>query len=105
MHPVRDEIRNTVFQLLFEYSGKRSITEDSMISADLHIRGGDAVQALDELEDRFNVDLRPLIERDPMERTGLLHRLFGVPPRRSGVDVSVRELIDYLVDAQTREQT
>ena len=69
-----------------------------MVGADLHVYGGDCVELLDKLEGLFSVDLRPLIERGPLERTGALHRLFGIPPRRSGVDVSVKELIDFIVE-------
>ena len=97
MQPVTKDVEPAVFDVLREYAGKKTVTEDSLLAADLHIDGSDSVEVLDKLEELFRVDLRPLIERGPLERNTVFHRMFGVPPRKSGVDVSVRELIDFIL--------
>ncbi len=99
-----DKVREAVCKLINEFAGKQPFTGDSMLGADLHIYGSDSVEFLDKLENLFSVDLRPLVERGPLERTGFWSRMFGVTPRPSGVDISVNELIDFIDRERRRSE-
>ena len=85
-----------VIDIIGKYAPGQEIAEDAFIARDLRILGGDGAELLDELEARFGVDLRPLIERGPLEQNSILHKIFGAEPRKSGVDVSVAEIISFV---------
>ncbi len=96
------QIDQQVYEIVAKYVASDQFDPDALLCRDLSICGGDSVEFLDELEDRFQVDLRPLVERGPLERNSRLHRLFGVTPRRSGVDVSTNEVIDFIKSGRVR---
>jgi hypothetical protein len=68
-----------------------------LIGQEIGLNGGDSVQFLDELEDRFGVSLEPLVQgkiiRDPPSS---IRRLLELPGRQIS-DFTVAELVDYLV--------
>ena len=93
-----DDIENEILAVIRKYALSKSVSLDVMLGRELGIRGGDSVEFLDELEGRFNVDLRPLVERGPLEQNTLMHRFFGIEPRCSGVDFTGRELVEFIRD-------
>lgn len=97
MQRVSDQqIDTDVLEIVAKYSLIPDFSTDALLGRDLGIRGGDAVELLDELESHFGVDLRPLVENGPKERDTFVHRLFGIESRRSGIDVSTRQVIDFI---------
>ena len=88
-----------VIDVVRKYCGGLSVRRADYICGDLGIAGGDVVELLEELESTFGVDLRPLVERGPVERNSFWHRLCGVEPRQSGVDVRVEEIASFITSS------
>lgn len=91
-----------MLEIAGRYSGHQAAGPDAHIARDLGIAGGDAVEFLDELEEVFGVDLKPLIERGPYERNSYLHLLVGIERRRSGVDVTCRDIAAFIDERLNR---
>lgn len=99
---MNDEVCRDILEIVRKYAGNDDFDADSFVGSDLGILGSDFVELLYGLEDRFDVDLRPLVERGPLERTTIFHRLMGIPSRRSGVDVTVREIASFIKESRSR---
>ena len=92
-----DRLAQDVLAVLRRYSGRREIGLDQMISRDVGIGGGDGVQLLEELEERFGTDLDPLMQAEAryLPRRWI-DRLRGRDHGPRSVDLTVRRLIDYI---------
>ena len=90
------DLLTRILTIVHNYAGSQLVNPDAYLASDLGIFGGDAVELLDELEERFGVDLHPLIERGPYERNSFWHRLFMITPRQAGVDVTSREIAEFI---------
>jgi hypothetical protein len=105
--PVENDptLAQEVISILKDYSGRKSIELDQMIVRDVGINGSDGVLILYDLEERFGVDLNPLVEAHttflpPNWFDRLRGREHG--PRRA--DLTVRQLIEF-IEAGTAEET
>jgi hypothetical protein len=86
-----------IMAILKRYSGRKTIALDGMIGRDVGIYGGDGVQAAEEIEEKFNVDLRPLIEEHSTNRgPSWIDRLLGRRRGRQVADMSVRDLVEFV---------
>lgn len=78
-------------------AGRKTVELDQLIGRDVGIYGGDGVELLDELEERYGVPLDRLIKQ---HRTFLpprwFDRLLGRSQGPANVDLTVRQLIDYI---------
>ena len=93
----RCELEEAIVSVLKDFSGRSVIDVDEMIGRDLGIRGGDGVQILYELEERFKIDLEPLIQSSTTYLPpSWLDRLRGRKHVLPTADVSVRELVCYI---------
>jgi hypothetical protein len=91
------DIESTTLTLLRNYSGKTTVNPDQMINKDLGIDGWDGILILEELEEIFKLDLRPLIDSvttylPPTWWDKLRRRTRGARV----ADLTVRDLIDYV---------
>ena len=103
--PVENEptLAKEIISILKDYSGRKAIELDQMIGRDVGINGSDGVLILYELEERFGVDLNPLVEAHtsflpPTWFDRLRGRKHGPP----NADLTVRQLIDF-IEARTAE--
>lgn len=92
-----EDIEVATLPILRRYSGKKAVYLDQMVTKDLGIEGWDSIAVLEELEEKFEVDLRPLVDSvttylPPTWWDKLWGRKRGAPI----ADISVRELIDYI---------
>lgn len=104
--PIANEqdLEEQVISILKNISGAKTITVDQMIGRDVGIYGGDGVEAVEELEEKFGIDLDPLIQAHtqflpPRWFDRLRGRKHGPP----NADLTVRELIDYIAKETGRE--
>ena len=75
----------------------QDIQASHFIGRDLGVLGGDAVEFLNHLESEYDVDLRPLVETGPPpKRQPWWTWITGAKVINSGVDVTVRELAEYI---------
>lgn len=90
-------LEDQILETLRAYSGSKSVSLDQLIGRDLGIVGLDGVLILDELEEKFAVDLNPLIEaHTSFLQPSWLDRLRGRKHGRPNADLTVGELIDYI---------
>lgn len=90
-------LEEEIISCLKDFSGRRTIHLDDWISRDIGIYGGDGVEILYELEDRFKVDLNALIDAattypPPTWWDRLCGRKHGWPR----ADVTVRAMTEYI---------
>ena len=95
----KEDVERQVLDIAKSFRGKNSVILPSdYLGADAGIVGGDSVEFLDEVEARFGVDLKPLVERGPPPRRQPWWTwISGTPITKTGVDVTVNELVDYIV--------
>jgi len=99
----REHLQEEIVSILKRYSGTKSIGLDEMIGREVGLNGMDGVEILYELEERFNVDLNPLIEAHTMySPPSWFGRLLGREHGRPYADLTVRELIDYIASQGQR---
>lgn len=97
-------LEEEIVLVLKKYSSRGTIAHDQLIGRDVGIYGGDGVQILYELEDRFKVDLKPLIDSVTVFRPpNWLDRLRGRKEGPAHADLTVGQLIEYIVN-ETRRQ-
>ena len=94
-----------IISVICGFSGRRTVFLDQLIGRDLGIYGLDGVEILYELEERFGVDLDPLVKAHmtylpPTWWDRLRGRSQGPPV----ADMTVGELVEYIL-ARTREET
>ena len=102
--PVTGErsLEEEVISILRAVSGAKAIAADQMVGRDVGIDGLDGIEVVEQLEEEFGVDLRPLIEAHLIApRRNWLDRLLGRGFPHA--DVTVRELIDYIASRTQRE--
>ncbi len=88
---LRDEIAASVIAMAAEISGVRTpIDEAQFVGRDLAIEGWDCVDFLEEIEDRWKVDLKPWIETITEYRRGWFRK------RMETRDATLGELIDQV---------
>lgn len=92
------ESTGEIISFLRRFSGRKDIDFDDMIGRDLGITGGDGVQILYELEERFGVDLDPLIQAhtDFLPRRWF-DKFLGRSHGPKNADMKVRDLTEYIV--------
>lgn len=91
------DLETEIFLFLKDFSGRKSIELDHLLSRDVGIYGGDGVQILYELENRFNIDLKPLIDSNTVQSSpSWFDRLIGRKHGPTVTDLTVRQLIDYI---------
>lgn len=97
-----EEARERVIATLRKYSGKRDVSNDAFIGRDLGITGGDSVEFLDEIEEKFGIDLAPLIDaRKRLRPADWLDRLLGRKHGGETVDLTVSEVVDHVLAHRT----
>jgi hypothetical protein len=85
------------------FSGKKVIELNHFLSRDVGIYGGDGVQILYELEDKFGVNLQPLIDANTVfQSPNWFDRLRGRKHGPPIADLTVKQLIDYIVSERTK---
>ena len=99
-------LEEQVISILKDISGARTVSPDQMVGRDVGIYGMDGVEAVEELEQRFEIDLDPLIQAHthflpPRWFDRLRGRKHGPP----NADLTVRELIDYIASGTGRAQS
>lgn len=95
-------LEREIVSYLQDFSGMKSIDLDQMLSRDIGICGADGVQILYELEDRFGVELTPLVEANTVLLPPTwLDRLQGRKHGPAVADLTVRQLIDYIAGARS----
>lgn len=95
---MNNDLFEGVLQIISSYTGKppETIDVDAKIGADIGLNGGDSVQFLDEIEERFGADLSPLIEKHKKpNKRGFLRMLFRMEPDYSS-DFTVRQLVKFI---------
>jgi len=87
----RDEIAASVIAIATRISGLRTpIEEDHYVDRDLAIGGWDCVDLLNQIEDRWDVDLRPWMESIAEYRRGWFRK------RLVTRDATIREIVDQV---------
>lgn len=99
---MNERVHSVVVEIARKYAGKMAIEDCAFIDQDLGIVGDDCVEFIEELEGAFEVDLRPLVERGPLQRQSVLRKILGVPPQRSGADVTISELVEFISHSRKR---
>lgn len=90
-------LEEQIISILKGFSGQPEIKPDQWISRDIGIYGGDGVEILYELEEKFNVDLNPLIDANTTFLPPTwFDRLRGKKNGPRVADVTVRQLVDYI---------
>ena len=97
------ELEGQVISILKDISGAKAVTPDQMIGRDVGIYGLDGIEAAEQLEEKFGIDLDPLIQAHtqflpPRWFDRLRGRKHGPPI----ADMTVRELIDYIASEAGR---
>jgi hypothetical protein len=92
-----ESIEEDIISILERYSGRTITNVNSMIGSDIGIYGGDGVQVVDELEERFGISLEALLESAtvylPLTWWDRLRgRKMGAP----NADLTVRQLAEYI---------
>lgn len=96
---IEQDLRNDIIHFLQCFTGLKSISLDAFLSKDLGVTGGDGVQILYELEDRFSVDLHPLVDSVTVRRPlTFVDRLLRRKEGKATADLTVKQLIEYIVD-------
>jgi len=97
-------LEGQVLTVLQVYSGSKNISLDQMIGRDLGIVGLDGVLILDELEEKFGIDLDPLIQtHTTFLPPDWFDRLRGRKHGPPNADLTVRELIDHIAKETGRD--
>jgi hypothetical protein len=104
MQRVSDQdLAQEVVAILKAVSGRRSIGPDQMIGRDVGIYGLDGIEVVEELEKKFDIDFKPLIEAHTISRRRTwIDRLLG--KGHPYADLTVRELIDYIAGERRRRE-
>jgi hypothetical protein len=93
------DVKGEVLAILQRYSKKQSIKEEEFVGRDVGIRGDYSIDLLYELEDRFGIDLDPLIqEHSSFLPPTWFDRLRGKENGPSDSDVTVKQLTDYIAN-------
>ena len=98
----RPDLEEQVISILKAISGRKVITPEQLIGRDVGIYGLDSIEAVEQLEREFDLDLRPLIEAHLVTRRRTwLDRLTG--GGHPYADMAVTEVVDY-IDHETRQK-
>jgi hypothetical protein len=91
------DVEIATLALLRDYSGKKTVNPDQMINRDIGIYGWDGILILEELEEKFDLDLQPLVDSVTTYLPPTWWDKLRGRTRGSRVtDLTVRELIDYV---------
>lgn len=99
--PVDDlaEIEAGIFRFLKDVSGKKVVHSEQMIGRDIGIRGADGIIIVELVEEKFDLDLSPLVDAHtrhlPPTWWG---RLWGREHGPAVADCRVRDLVDYVME-------
>lgn len=98
--PVNNErqIESGIIGLIRDVTGRQSVHLEEMIGQDIGVHGSDGILLVEMVEDRFDLDLSPLIDANtkflpPTWWDRLRGRTHGPPV----ADVKVRELVEYVM--------
>lgn len=96
-------VEETVLSILRSFVGTRvAIDRQKLIGRELGISGGDSVELLDELEEKFGVDLNPLVEKATLHlEPSWFDRIRGREQGPAVADVTVGDLVQF-IEAATR---
>jgi hypothetical protein len=95
-----------IVSILKNISGRSTIDLSDWISRDIGIYGGDGIQLLYELEEKFGVDLNPLIEAHTVyPPPGWWGRLLRKKHAGAHTDMTVKELVEYIIRYHRMQST
>lgn len=98
-----EALEEKIMSFLKGFSGRPVVELDQFIGRDIGIHGGDGVQILYELEEKFGVDLNPLIDSVTVySPPSWFDRLCGRAHGPPAADVTVRQLVEYISNAVLR---
>lgn len=91
------DLADEVIAFVEGFSGARRVEPDHWLGRDIGIEGLDGVEILEGLEERFGVDLRPLVDAHTTHLPPTWwDRLWGRQHGPAVADLSVSQLIEYI---------
>lgn len=94
-----EAIKKQIMETLLQYRGKVCNVElDSFVGQDLGISGEDSVELLEEVRERYGVDLLPLVkDMTVLMPPNFVDRLLGRKHGAPMADMTVAQVIDYVL--------
>lgn len=98
--PVNDQmaVEADIIALLKDVSGRKSVHSDQMIGRDIGIYGSDGILILELVEEKFDLDLSPLVDTYTKYLSPTWwDRLRGRAHGPAVADLMVRDLVQYVM--------